>query len=432
MSSDLSIECKLARDYSMENVGDALSYLLVKLAANSAVQTVTLPLNLGLVIDVSRSMKGEKISFACQAAKLLVSALRNEDWVSVITFSDDAKVVAPATSAYNRASVLSLIEGIKTDNGTRMFLGMEAGSREMLKVGFANKINQMIILTDGETEGDDRCRNIAGEHSYSPVTGGGKQANHMLISTLGVGKKYNENLLSQIADATLGRFYHLNTPEQIIGILQKEVEDASSAVISEVSLSLSLAQGVKIESIDRIFPTSVRLQPRNEAGGKILAVDIGALRKDEPTIVGIQMKLPSRSAGRAQIAQISVNYNIPGLQIEDNVENRDVFVEYTGDPGLCSRIDREVISYFNQISTQKLVDQAITETKKGNIAGATKSLAQAQEITQRLGNLPLSETIKTVKQELTQEGTISEEGLKTIKAGSRFTVKLDEKQTKRI
>lgn len=420
MSSDLSIECKLARDYAMENVGDTLAYLLVKLAPDASIHTETLPLNLGLIIDVSRSMKGDKIKFACESAKLLIRSLRPDDWVSVISFSDEARTIIPATQALDKASILSLIDGIRIQSGTRMFLGMDMGLREMRKAGFSNKINQVILLTDGETENEDQCRYIAER----------ERENHVVISTLGVGKKYNELLLSQISDVSLGRFYHLSTPEQIGSILQKEVDDASVSIISEASLSLNLTQGVRLESLDRIFPGSVKLQPRSEADSRILAVDIGALKKNEPMILGVQLKLPARPAGRLKIAQLSFNYSIPSLQIEDSIENRDVFLEYTSDQSLCSKVDREVVSYFNQINAQQYVEQALTETKRGNIAGATQSLSQAQEITQRLGNLPLTEKIKEAKDELTRKGTISEDGLKTIKAGSRVTVRIDKTQLK--
>jgi Ca-activated chloride channel family protein len=314
-----------------------------------------------------------------------------------------------------------------------MFLGMDAGALEIQRTASPNQNKRMILLTDGETEGEDMCRNSASRNAYLPATGcGSGLQSHMSISTLGVGKKYNEDLLSKIAEITIGRFYHLNDPGQIGGILQREFYNASGSVISRAKLNLMLEDGVRLETLDIIYPGSVRLQPVSEAGGKVLTAGLGSLQGEQATILGAQLKLPLQPAGRRQIAGVSVNYSIPGLNIEDRVENSSVFVEYTGDASLCSRVDREVISYFNQVSTQKLVEQAITESRQGNITAATRSLAQAQEITQRLGNLPLAQTIKDAREELTQKGTISEEGLKTIKSGSRFTVKLDKNTIRKI
>jgi serpin B len=415
MSSSLAMDCKLARDYTLENAGDTLAYLLIKLTPVSSLNTSTLPINLCLVIDVSRSMKGDKITSAVEAAKTLVNSLKAEDWVSVITFSDEAKVTVSASQAGDRKRILSLIDEIRIQSSTRMFLGMEMGALEMNRAGLDDKINQMILLTDGETENGELCLEIAQR----------EKATNLIITTLGCGKKYNENLLAQISDTTLGRFYHLNDPSQISSILQKEFRTASDSFIPAAKLSLSLEQGVRLESLDRIFPNCVRLQPASEAGGKILSCEIGAIQKESPTIMGAQLKLPSHAAGRSRVAEVSVNYDIPDLQTEDCVQNYSVTVEYTSYQELCGLVDQEVINYFNQINSQKLVEKAINETKRGDVAGATRSLTQAQEITRRLGNISLAEAIKIAKDELSQKGIISEEGLKTIKANSRFTVKID-------
>jgi Ca-activated chloride channel family protein len=156
-----------------------------------------------------------------------------------------------------------------------------------------------------------------------------------------------------------------------------------------------------------------------------LTADIGAVGKDRPIIVGAQLKLPPRPPGNVKVAHVSISYSIPSQEIEDNTCSRDVFMEYTSDQSLCTQVDREVIGYFSQINAQKFIEQAIAETKQGNISDATRSLFEAQEITQRLGNLPLAENIKETIKELGRSGTISENGIKTIKAGSRFTIRLD-------
>jgi len=415
MAAELTIECKLARDYAMENVRDTLAYLLIKAVPNLPAHPTSLPLNIGLVIDVSRSMKGQKLQCAIEAAKLLVTSLREDDWVSVTTFSDGAKVTVPATKVFDKPSILSAINNIRIIGATRMYLGMEVGVREMRQAGFRDKINRMILLTDGETEGGEQCRFIAVQ----------ERENNVVISTLGIGKKYNEDLLSEISDATLGYFSHLKTPEQISEIFQREMDDVSASIISDVTLSLNLAKDVSLESIDRIFPGSVRLQPRSEAEGRALVVEIGNLKKDEPTILGAQLRLPAEPVGQLRIAEILVAYSIPSLHIEGRVEKGDILVEYTGDQELCGQVDREVVSYFNQLNAQRLVEQAIRETKAGNVAGATESLSQAQEITQRLGNLPLTESIEEAIGELEQKGAISADGVKTIKSGSRQTVVID-------
>jgi Ca-activated chloride channel family protein len=420
MAAELTMECKLARDYAMIDVADALLYLLIKVVPNSSVQLGSIPLNIGLVIDVSNSMKGRKLEYAIEAAKLLISSLHEYDWLSITVFSDDAEVVIPAIRVTDKNILLSAVEKIRVIGATRMFYGMEASAREIRKAGLQDKINRMILLTDGETEGEQRCRIIAAQ----------ERQNDIVISTLGIGKRYNENLLSEIADATLGHFSHLKLPEQITEIFHKELEMAAASVISDVSMDFYPGEGVRLESLDRVFPNSVRLQPVSEDNGKVLKAGLGNLMKDDPTIIGARLKLPSAPAGRVKIVCVQLHYSIPGLRITGAVESQDVFVEYTDNQELCGQVDREVVSYFNQINAQNLIEEAIRQTKTGNIDEATQSLSQAQAITEKSGNLPLTQDIKEALDELERKGIISAESVKTIKAGSRHTVQVKKSELK--
>jgi Ca-activated chloride channel family protein len=418
--AELTIECKLARRYTMENVPDALTYLLIEAVPNVPMGVRSLPLNISLVIDVSASMKGQKIKYAVEAAKLVITSLSEDDWVSIITFSDEAEAIVSSTKGFNKAATFSALDKIRTLSGTRMQHGMEMGIREMRKAGFSGKANRMIILTDGETEGEEWCRTIASQ----------EKENNVVISTLGIGEKYNEYLLDDISSVTLGSFFHLKTPQQISDIFQSEITDASTAALSNVTLSLNLLSDVALESINRIFPSSVKLQPRIENEGNTFTEDVGNLKKDEPATFGAKLKLPARPAGQVTIAKVVVTYSIPSLHIKDKVETRAVVVEYTNSPDLCGSVDREVIGYFNQLNAQSLIEQAVEEAHAGNTDAAMRALTQAHTITERLGNRPLTETIGETIEELEQKGMLSPDGVKTIKAGSRQTVIIDETKLK--
>jgi len=420
MANELALECKLSRDYAMINVEDALSYLLIKVIPNSSMQLGSMPLNIGLVIDVSNSMKGQKLKFAIEATRLIISSLQAQDWLSVTTFSDDAQVVIPAVQVSDKPALLAAVDKIRVIGATRMFHGMEASVREMRKAGFQNKVNRMILLTDGETEGEDRCRIIATQERQDEI----------VISAVGIGKRYNENLLSQIADVTLGHFSHLKSPEQITDIFRKELDMAASSVISDVTMDFSLGVGVRLESLDRVFPNSVRLQPTSEDNGRVQKARLGNLMKDDLTIIGARLKLPSAPAGQITIASVRLQYSIPSLGETGSIESHDVFMEFTDNQELCGQVDREVISYFNQINAQNLIEEAIRQTKVGNMDEATKSLSLAQSITEKLGNLPLTQDIKEALDELEAKGVISADSVKTIKAGSRQTVKVKKSDLK--
>jgi Ca-activated chloride channel family protein len=360
-------------------------------------------------------MRGQKIKNVKQAARYVVNALKPMDTVSVTIFSDEARAIVPATRVTDKFPILSAIDKIRILGGTRMYHGMEAAGREMRRGTTPTSINRVIVLTDGKTEGEEQCMTIASQEAQKNV----------VITAFGVGNEYNEEFLKEISDTTLGSFYHLQTPEQIAFEFGRELAAISAAVISDVRLSLNLVKNVELEEIHRIYPTVVRLLPSIDADGKIATVPVGNLRKDEQTIFGAQLKLPARAAGRVRIAQVFAAYSVPSLQMEDRVEKTDVIVEYTADRDLCGWSDREVVTYFNQLTAQSLIEKAMSEAKTGDLVRATEALNQAQLFTQRIGNIPLTQSIGAAMEELKEKGTISPGLIKTVRAGSGHTVRIE-------
>jgi Ca-activated chloride channel family protein len=416
--AEITLGCKLARDYTMENVPDALAYLLIKVVPNPAVDFGSLPVNLGLVIDVSGSMRGQKIKNAKQAAKHVVNLLKPADTVSVTIFGDEARAIVPATKVTEKFPILSAIDKISIVGGTRMYHGLEVGAREIRRAATPTTIDRMIVLTDGETEGEEQCMNIARQEAQ----------NNLVITAFGVGTEYNEEFLKEISDTTLGSFYHLQTPEQISSEFARELAAISAAVISNVKLSLNMVKDVQLEELHRIYPNTARLLPEMDADGRIASVTVGNLRKDDKTVFGAQLQLPAKSEGRVRIAQVFITYNIPSMQVEDRVGKSDVIIRYTGDRDLCGRADREVISYFNQLTAQSLTEEAMRQTRVGNIAGATEALNQALLFTQKIGNIPLTRNIEAAMYELKEKGTISAGLMKTVRAGSGHTVRIEDEE----
>jgi Ca-activated chloride channel family protein len=400
----------------MENVADSIGYLLIKVIPNSGVDLGSLPLNIGILIDVSASMRGKKIKCAKESAKRAIRSLRPEDWVSVTAFSDDIQVIVPSSQVGDTAAMEAAIDKMRIKTGTRMSLGLEACLREMRRVRVQNSINRLLILTDGETENEDGCFTIAEKQAEK----------QFVISAFGIGGKYNEEFLRQLSDETLGGCYHIRDPQQMSDNFQQEIVDVSTNVITNVVLTMQLPDDVSIDSFDRIFPGSVQLHPELMDDGSLYSLDIGNIRKDVTTCFGVKLKLPARIASRVRIAKITLKYSIPGLGIKDDTITDSAIVNYTNNPTLCSVVDREVITYFNQLNAQSLIEQAVRETRVGNIPGATQSLIRVQALTEKIGNINLTRNLEETIQELIQKGSISSDGIKTIRAGSRHTVKVDE------
>ncbi len=417
MTAPVRLECKLARKYALENIDGSLAYLLVKAIPDTSTIFGSLPLNVCILIDVSASMKGDKINHAREASKYVVQSLTPEDLISIVLFSDDVRVLVSQGRVQDSDSIVKAIDKIRPASGTRMFKGMEQALSEMGKSGRGTHLNLLMVLTDGETEGETKCLTLAREAAQQSI----------IISTFGIGATYNEELLKMISDSTLGNIAHLHSPQQIVDHFRSEVSSTRSASITGVTLSLQLSRDVKLGDIHRIFPNSARLTPVQEAG--CYRLNVAGLSSTDTSLFGIKMNLPARPSGPVREAVVSLQYDVPNLGIHANRDECEVVIEYTSDRNLCSDFDREVLSYFNQINVEGLISQAVNETKAGNVAAATKILNQAQMLTQKVGNPALTSYINNATVELNEKGSISPEAMKTMRVGASHTVKIEDTGT---
>lgn len=83
-------------------------------------------LNLGLVIDHSRSMQSQKMDYARKAAIYAVEQLKESDRISVTIYYDQVEVIVPSTLAINKAEIIRQIKRIHSDGRT----ALHAGRRE--------------------------------------------------------------------------------------------------------------------------------------------------------------------------------------------------------------------------------------------------------------------------------------------------------------
>jgi Ca-activated chloride channel family protein len=61
MSKDLKLKCELSKEFYLANSQPQIAYVLIEAKPSGSRSSGKTPFNLGLVMDRSASMKGEKI-----------------------------------------------------------------------------------------------------------------------------------------------------------------------------------------------------------------------------------------------------------------------------------------------------------------------------------------------------------------------------------
>ena len=155
---------------------------------------VRLPLNLGIVLDRSGSMYDEqRLDYVIEAIKYLIDNLGPDDKAAVVAFADRAEVAATADQVATEAArvkrTIDDLDLLEIGGGTQMALGMEAALAEVEKYYSPNRLNRLLLLTDGQTYEERKCLELARQHRA-----------RISCSTLGVGIEFNEKLLMEMAE----------------------------------------------------------------------------------------------------------------------------------------------------------------------------------------------------------------------------------------
>lgn len=394
-----------------------LAYALVEVKPTAAVASVRMPLNFGFVLDHSGSMRGEKVEQLREAVKLAIDQMADEDLVSLVVFNDSADLIAASMPAADRETLKQKIDRIRAGGGTTMSRGMREGVHQISQGVSSDRINRMLLLTDGQTFGDERdCVRLAGD----------AQAKGIAISALGLGDDWNEDLLDDIAAAGGGESDFIDTPDKIVPLFSQTVQRTQSLVIHNAEMILRLVSGVVPRQVWQVTPVIANLgyQPLSE---RDVQVSLGEIEARDGKSVLVELMVPPRPAGRYRIAQAEVTYDVPAQAVVEEKVRSDILVSFTHDPAQARQYDPRIMNVAEKVTAFKLQTRALEEARSGNVAGATQKLRAAATRLLDLGEQELAEAALQEADNLEREGAMSSAGTKKLRYETRkLTQKLVE------
>jgi len=381
-----------------------LVYALIEVRPTEVISKTRMSLNFGFVLDHSGSMRGAKVERLKEAVTLALTKIAPEDLVSVTIFNDSAEVVAPSGALSKQASLRDKIQRIRAGGGTQMARGMSLGLREVYRAFDPNRVNQVLLLTDGQTYGDEaQCRKLAKEAGEHKIP----------IQALGLGDDWNENLLDEVGSLSGGGADLVESADEIVPLFTQTVERSQKAVVRNALIILRLVAGVVPRQVWQVLPMIANLG-YTPLGEHDVQVPLGELDAEQGKALLVELLLPARVAGRYRIAQTEVAYDLPLQNITGASVRSDVVISYTANAQEAQQYDARIMNLVEKLTAFRLQTRALEEARMGNVLGATQKLRAAATRLLELGETELAGAAQQEANNLEQTGQMSSSGTKKL------------------
>lgn len=400
----LSWEIQLSQNQLCSLYEEQVLYVLMEVQPAAGAQGERLPLNLCLVIDRSTSMQGARLENVKRAAHQIVDELRNDDALAIATFNDRAEVVLPSQLSVNRPRAKAKISTVRASGGTEILQGIQAGLAELEKHHSKLVTSHLILLTDGQTYGDE-------EDCIATARRAG--ARRIGITAMGIGEDWNDTLLDEIATQSGGVSAYIASPGQVRALLQQRVRGLGAVFAQGLTLEPRCTEGVWVESIFRVSPYLDRL---TSTGGTI---KLGALQADAPLIVVLEVGVAQRPPGEHRLLQLELTGDIPALGRHGDKLRHDVWCTFTPAETSYGSVSSAILNALSKVTIYRMQERTWDTLEGGDIDAATHQLELIATRLFDLGEPRLARAAMLEAGRIAQGSAPTAKGRKELKYGTR-------------
>ena len=205
------------------------------------------PIDIVVALDVSGSMRVEKLDLCKNTLKLLLKELHHDDRFCLISFSDEAKVEIPMLKVDEDQKILAMhtIEHLSTRGRTNIASAISLAAQIANSVPQPNKVRSVFLLTDGQanvgpTDAKDLVE-LTGIFLNPNPNPNLATSPPISLHTFGYGPEPDQKLLLDMAKTTSGgSFYPVKDNSHVFSAFGDAVGGILSVVAHDVSLSISV------------------------------------------------------------------------------------------------------------------------------------------------------------------------------------------------
>jgi Ca-activated chloride channel family protein len=409
-----------------------------------------LPVNLGLVVDVSQSMQvpiitpeqfewlarqgrvremmvdglpvwhvetpprgfgrdlPTSVSHVQRALAEVAERLRAGDRSCLVAFASQAQTLVPGITGPDRLprAVIEGLAHLDLGDQTYMARGLELGLQEVQRGQAPGWVSRILVLTDGFTLDASVCQALAQQARRAGVA----------MSTIGLGVEFNEELLIGLAEISGGHAYFVHHPQEIPDAFAQELRHLEAVAFRNLEIKLALTPGTELRRAYRVRPALAHLGEVPSEGGSV-NLFLGDLEWATPPAVLLELIVPPRAPGAYRLCQAVLAYDDPDLPAEK--VRQDVVLTYSADPAALAPADATVTGLVERATALALQTQALQQAAQGDLAGATVKLRAAATRLLALGEAELAQAALREADGLERGQQMSAQGRKEMRYTTR-------------
>jgi len=277
------------------------------------------PLNLVFLIDTSGSMQdANRLPLLKQSFRLLLSELRPEDQVSIVTYAGSAGQVLEPTAASDRGKILTALDQLEAGGSTAGQAGLQQAYQVAEDMAEEGAVTRVILATDGDfnvgLSDPDALKDFIAR----------KRDSGTFLSVLGFGRgNLDDATMQALAQNGNGQAAYIDTLAEARKVLVDQLTGALFPIANDVKIQVEF-NPAQIAEYRLIGYETRALRREDFANDKVDAGDIGAGHTVtaiyEVTPVGsdairndpLRYSEPSASDGTDEIGYFKLRYKTPG------------------------------------------------------------------------------------------------------------------------
>lgn len=341
------------------------------------------PVNISFVLDKSGSMSGEKFDVLKLEMAKFIDKMGSKDMCSLVFFESDAVAASPQQRMTNKSALKDILAVVQTGGGTNIYEGLKLGYEEVAKQFKPEYTNRVVLLTDGY--GSRPIEDLLALSKTYFEKG-------ISVSTIGVGDRYNESLLTILSEYSGGMRHHAIDGASINKALDKEFESLFYPLAEDLKVNIKYNNKI-------VFSQLYGVSLASKTDGNV-TINLNKVYSSMNTLAMVKFKLENANKSIEQ-DKIIITVTYTDLVSDKKVTIvKEKALEWTEETDLELLVKRESqqlygIAVINQ-SLKAVADLCVAE----NYADARINLGNTQKYISKLTEDQYGPDLKAAVEEL--------------------------------